>query len=411
MAQVAMIMTTIMMTLSVIFGGLSLWNRQPAQPAQPTTTQPTAAPTTVKPTTAPTTAKPTTAPTTAAPTTPAPALPTATVPTQAPTTAQPTQAPTTATPTPAPTTTQPTQAPTTQAPQPQPQPAQGLTMVALGDSYSSGAGVAISLGSHSGYWWEADQAADPTFAGQFENVTINTTESGITTISRPCQRNDLSWPVLLADQLGAELVDFRACSGARAEHFTQPQDGKTFEAQLNGFVGYNGTAKIYNPDIVTLSIGGNDLGFAELAAQCAFGDCNAAVQTVRTRIPALQTELVQTYQQVLNAAPNAQVYIVAYPSMAPAEGTQMCGMFPAVAPQIREMTSLLNNAIAASVDIVDDARLQFITVDFGPGHDMCAADTYFTGTGLASLLSGSALHPNAAGNQAYANSVAATLRS
>ena len=105
--------------------------------------------------------------------------------------------------------------------------------VALGDSYSSGTGTRSYI-------------SDGT----------------------SCQRSVYAYPSLIASAKGYSLV-FRACSGATVADVTS--------TQLSAL----GTGTAY----VSISVGGNDAGFADVLTECALpswmSNCNGAVTAPR----------------------------------------------------------------------------------------------------------------------------------
>jgi hypothetical protein len=78
-----------------------------------------------------------------------------------------------------------------------------------------------------------------------------------------CLRSDHNYPHLVAAALG--VVEFRdpSCSGAETDDMTQPQ-GVTPGPNPPQF-----DSLAHNTGLVTLGIGGNDIGFSEVAESCA----------------------------------------------------------------------------------------------------------------------------------------------
>ena len=107
--------------------------------------------------------------------------------------------------------------------------AQAETVVALGDSYSSGEGA-------------------PPFLKDRE--------------SADCHRSEYAWPFVLARQMDWPDPMLFACSGATS---TDMLGGDPKRHQPNQVAELAGL----NPDIVTLTIGGNDLGFKSVLVKCA----------------------------------------------------------------------------------------------------------------------------------------------
>lgn len=197
------------------------------------------------------------------------------------------------------------------------------TFAALGDSYSSGEGIP---GSKPDQW-------------------LNT--SGIPALSTDgCDRSALAYPPLVAQDLGVtSSFQFRACSGAvtgstyDASNFTQGSPSVLLGKK--GFEPSQLTSLSTATKIVSLTVGGDDLGFAKVLAACAgvmvkegplsdvfasrapgasAARCNsdlAQSQGIATSpsasLPSLEGALVDTYTQILTAAPNATLFVLNYP--------------------------------------------------------------------------------------------------
>ena len=106
------------------------------------------------------------------------------------------------------------------------------TYFALGDSYSSGEGVPpyyVSVGD-----------------------------------SPQCDRSSQAWPLILSTLLRIGEADLLACSGATAECMAAPCNSGTLHGEMPE------TSRIGpNARLITITAGGNDLGFARLATNCA----------------------------------------------------------------------------------------------------------------------------------------------
>jgi lysophospholipase L1-like esterase len=145
-----------------------------------------------------------------------------------------------------------------------PVPAAPLDYVALGDSYSSGTG-----------------------AGEY--------------FDQECLRSNLAYPKLLATGLGAELA-FAACSGATTADLLAEQLG-SLDAET---------------DLVTVTIGGNDIGWAEAVKACItpFAECTDDIEAAEARVRAdLPGLLDGAYGAITDRAPVAEVYVLGYPRL------------------------------------------------------------------------------------------------
>lgn len=109
-----------------------------------------------------------------------------------------------------------------------------VTLAALGDSYSSGVGT---------------PDPDPTVPA--------------------CYRTPHAWPNLVAAALHWQVVNL-ACSGAKTADITAPYGGQPAQTDLLA-------ALRPRPQVVTITIGGNDVGFAPVLATCFVSDCRSAV--------------------------------------------------------------------------------------------------------------------------------------
>jgi lysophospholipase L1-like esterase len=136
--------------------------------------------------------------------------------------------------------------------------------VALGDSYSSGTG-----------------------AGDY--------------FDELCLRSNRAYPALLASALGSELT-FAACSGATTADLLATQLGRLQP----------------DTDLVTVTIGGNDIGWADAVKACItpLSDCTDDIEEAEARIATELPGLLDgAYHAIAGRAPNANVYVLGYPRL------------------------------------------------------------------------------------------------
>jgi lysophospholipase L1-like esterase len=178
--------------------------------------------------------------------------------------------------------------------------AAGRTYVALGDSYAAGFGLPAP--------------ATPT-RPEFPD----------------CAQTSLDYPHRLAAQLGLALTD-ASCSGATTADFFTPQDvpGPKPPAQVD-------VVRATQPSLVTVTIGGNDLGFTPIAQTClaasrvgplflhpTFASCSAffaspagSADNPFARLAAVGAKVRAALRAVHRAAPHARILVIAYPAIAP----------------------------------------------------------------------------------------------
>ncbi|QYJ03426.1 SGNH/GDSL hydrolase family protein [Nocardioides panacisoli] len=209
-----------------------------------------------------------------------------------------------------------------------------------------------------------------------------------------CRRSDLAYPRLVADQRGYSL-DFRACSGATVPNVRNNQ--------LGGLGA--GT------DFVSVQVGGNDAGFADVITECATpwwaGNCNAAIDGaqafIRNQLPGRLSNL---YGDIRSRAASAEVVVVGYPRLFMGEDCNAGTWFsPAEQDRLNATADLLNDRIraqaaAAGFGFVDPTG-RFV------GHAVCDNTEWVNG--LAYPIDES-YHPNRAGHRdGYRPLVAAQL--
>ncbi len=210
-----------------------------------------------------------------------------------------------------------------------------------------------------------------------------------------CSRSAYAYPALDSVRLGLSLT-LRACSGATVADVRQTQ----LDA-LSGSTGY-----------VTVTAGGNDIGFAAVLTECAkpawLSDCNgaidAAVAVIRNQLP---TSLAGLYADIRSHAPNARTVVVGYPQLFNGVDCNLLTWFSGA-----EMTRL--NATADLLDSTTAAAASaagFAFVDPRPtftGHAVCSWSPWINNLTWPVEAS---FHPNKAGHAGYAAVVAPALTS
>lgn len=225
-----------------------------------------------------------------------------------------------------------------------------------------------------------------------------------------CFKSTNNYPAVLARHLGATHFTDVTCSGATTADITvraQHTSGGAVPAQIDAVTG--------DTELITITIGGNDVGLASSAAQCrrsslteppcfdalAGGGSDRFSAAIRRQVPLWEAMI----DAVRARAPRARIVLVGY-------GTYIRpgGCF---AQQPINPTDA--NYFQAKVDEIDDQQQSLATrkgIEFfdtrpvSVGHDMCAApdDRYFEGFVLTHLAA--PLHPNAMGAVAVGDALA-----
>jgi hypothetical protein len=261
--------------------------------------------------------------------------------------------------------------------------------VALGDSYTSGPNV-------------PDQTGRP--AG--------------------CARSDHNYPALVAKELDLTAADFHdmSCSGATIADLSTPQ------STGNGVNPAQLSALSATTRLVTVGIGGNDIGFSTLIGKCVAagvfyyatgngryipGDSPCKDQyvsggsdQVQRKIQAAREPLTAALGEVKRRAPHARVYVVGYPAILPSGGTGCANdmrLAPGDVAFLHQEEQLLNTmlrqrAAAAGATYVDM---------YAPsvGRDACSASGTRWIEPLVPAVAAVAVHPNERGERGMADAV------
>lgn len=224
-----------------------------------------------------------------------------------------------------------------------------------------------------------------------------------------CLRSSHNYPSLVATWATAHLTDV-SCSGATTAEMSAPQG--TAQPQLDALK--RGT------DLVTVTIGGNDLGFSTVIGTCAHltssdpagAPCQAfytggGTDQLREKIGQIAPKISQVIRDVHQRSPHARVEVVGYPDLFPDDGV---GCTSAAVPfaagdfaYLRDTEKALNAMLAQQAHLGGAGYIDTYTPTIG--HDICRP----TGTRwietLAPATPAAPVHPNAEGEQAMATAV------
>lgn len=228
-----------------------------------------------------------------------------------------------------------------------------------------------------------------------------------------CLRSTNNWPQHVQERIdAAELVDV-SCSGATIDDLYSAQGvtpGPANPPQLD--------ALDEDTTLVTLGIGGNDIGFSDLVKSCGTSwpwedGCkddyvSGGHDEISDRIAAVAPQLDQVIADIEQRAPNAWIYLVGYPTVLPETGNgcyPLVPVLPADVPWLREKAHELNAMIE---QVAEDNQIGFIDLAApSVGHDFCSGDRWVEG--LVPLSTAAPVHPNAEGMEAFAEVVASTI--
>ncbi len=217
--------------------------------------------------------------------------------------------------------------------------------VALGDSYASGTG-----------------------AGDYGD-------------SGSCKRSANAYAQLWANANGPAAFSFVACSGAVTSDVLANQVG----------------AITADTELVTISIGGNDAGFADVMTDCNLGSDDSCVARnqeaqdfARSTLPG---RLDSVYTEIRNRAPSAHVVVLGYPHIYQLGGDCSVGLSETKRGAINGSADVLAEVVSGRSSAFGftfvDGRSAFA------GHEICSAGDWWLNSITWPI--DESYHPNAAG--------------
>jgi lysophospholipase L1-like esterase len=223
--------------------------------------------------------------------------------------------------------------------------ASSVRYVALGDSYSSGVG-----------------------AGSYSDGS--------------CDQSAKSFPVLWADANGPASFANETCSGATTS--------TVLSSQLGALSG--------STTLVSITVGGNDVGFTNVMVTCVLfstSSCVSAVDTAESQAKnTLPGELNGVLSAIRSDAPSAKVVVLDYPQFYDLARSSGCiGLSTTDRTDLNQGAGILDGVIQAAA-----ARYGDTFVDVNPhfsGHQICDSDSYLNSVDWLDI--GDSYHPNAQG--------------
>ncbi|MEV6301453.1 SGNH/GDSL hydrolase family protein [Actinoplanes sp. NPDC051861] len=223
-----------------------------------------------------------------------------------------------------------------------PAQAASIDYVALGDSYSSGVGAPGQSGS--------------------------------------CLRSNSSYAAVWAARNSPASFQFLACSGAKTDDVLNSQ----VPAIKSG------------ADLVSITIGGNDAGFAPTVITCLTSSdsaCAAKVAEGKAYVAnTLPGKLDKTYQAIRAKAPDARVVVLSYPQIFNTSSL-LCEMSIAKRRSLNSgadtLDAMIKQRAEAAGFVYSDVRDEFA------GHGVCSSRPYLNG--LTLVPPQNSYHPNSSG--------------
>jgi hypothetical protein len=258
--------------------------------------------------------------------------------------------------------------------------------VALGDSYTSGPGIQPQVASVPG-----------------------------------CLRSQANYPHLVASDLGLAFRD-ASCSGAQTKDMTASQDVDPNPDPPPQFDALDRSTKV-----VTIGIGGNDIGFVDIAETCVrlateqplapapCRDYYNANGIIHDRIDALKPRLDAVLAGIHQRAPSAKVFVVGYPDILPedpARYVECRATLPVATGDVPYLRDKVEKLLNLTIKNRAAAHGAFYVDTYGPsiGHDACQPPALRWVEPVAPAADAAPVHPNRLGMEATAADVRAALK-
>jgi len=217
--------------------------------------------------------------------------------------------------------------------------------VALGDSYSSGLG-----------------------AGNYSDGS--------------CDQSSGAYPVLWAKANAPASFANETCSGATTSSVISSELGA-----LNS-----------STTLVSITVGGNDVGFAGVMETCVLestSSCVSAISTAESEAEStLPGSLSTLFADIKADAPNAKVVVLDYPQFYDLSKSSSCiGLSTTDRTDLNQGASILDSVVSAAASRYGDT---FVDVNpYFAGHQICDSSSYLHSVNILDI--DESYHPTAAG--------------
>ena len=211
--------------------------------------------------------------------------------------------------------------------------ARSATYVALGDSYSSG---------------ENGQASGTNFEGSY--LSRNPADSA-------CRRWNMAYPFVVDDFLAGTNINVTsyACTGAITKNIYDSESAEITNKPSGSVKNHPNPnweprqavslERTSHVDMITVTIGGNDAGFADILSACYLPKgCSVSDLSTMT----ITDSVTSVLEQLKAAAPEAAIFILGYPYITPESVPRECRSLT-IAPILDSLYNDLDMYILASI--------------------------------------------------------------
>jgi lysophospholipase L1-like esterase len=252
---------------------------------------------------------------------------------------------------------------------------------------------------------EGSPPETPTTRGPLRYISLGDSYpagEGLPRPVQPCGRTPGAYPQLVADEIPT-IAALHACNGATTADVLE-------RAQFTGVPPQIETVTA-DADVVTISIGGNDIGFARTIRDCVLNQlpCTRLEGEVNAALVALGPRLGRIYGEIRRRAPGARLLVVGYPQLVvdPERSnlTSCAGLTVDESYWVRtkgdELAAVIRTAAEVAGARYVDAAERFA------GHEACTPEPWMEGVNFTDIVA--SFHPNATGHVELAKMVKAAL--
>ena len=231
-----------------------------------------------------------------------------------------------------------------------------------------------------------------------------------------CLKSNNNFPHLTARNLGLVLKD-PSCSGAETEDMENPQNVDPDGPNPPQFDSLTRQTRI-----VTLQIGGNDIGFSSIGRDCASATSNEGTpcqdryvhdgrDEISERIQATAPLVDAVLDGIRARSPKARVLVVNYAAILPDDGPGCWPQMPITdgdVPYVRAKQKELNAMLAAQAAANGAELIDWYTASIG--HDACKPPVIRWVEPVVPVNAAAPLHPNLGGMIGASELLTAALR-
>lgn len=247
-----------------------------------------------------------------------------------------------------------------------------------------------------------------------------------------CHLSKKSYPYLISQQMALSSFRSIACSGAKIENVIggdEEENQNELPANISdkshpGYYRQLRNMKEIQPNVVTISMSGNDIGFADKVKYCV-AYANDCFDTYEDRLEIIREinskfdSITNMYKQIKQTTPpNTKIYVIGYPQITSSDIKDSCGVNVHLSAQERLFA---NQLITYFNKVIKNAAAKegvFYTGIEGSlmGSRLCETASAAvavngvtagndSGIGMAKVIGQESYHPNATGHMLMKNAI------